>query len=184
VIFSLLARALQGNHAESVLESIACIPHIIRQSSQPAKTLASKLKETTSLFTIGRQALFPVAREAALKIKEVSYIHAEGFPAGELKHGSIALIEEGTPVIAFSDDNTRDLTVSNAMEVKARGAYVIGVDSKNNPAYDFHIQIPNIEDMTPLLALLPIQLLAYHLALERGCDPDKPRNLAKSVTVR
>lgn len=184
VIFSLLARALQGKGTDSVRECIACTSHVIQQNTQAAKALASKLKNTTSLFTIGRQALFAVAKEAALKIKEVSYIHAEGFAAGELKHGSIALIEEGTPVIAFSDDKTRDLTTSNAMEVKARGAFVIGVDSKNSSAYDFHIPIPDIEDMTPLLALLPIQLLAYHLALERGCDPDRPRNLAKSVTVR
>ena len=105
-------------------------------------------------------------------------------PAGELKHGSIALIEQGTPVIVFADDETRAFSTSNAMEVKARGAFVIGVDSKPSPAYDFHIQIPALDDATPLLALLPIQLLAYYLALERGCDPDKPRNLAKSVTVR
>ena len=88
------------------------------------------------------------------------------------------------PVIVFADNETRTLLASNAMEVKARGAFVIGVDSKPNPAYDYHIQIPDIDAATSILALLPIQLLSYYLALERKCDPDKPRNLAKSVTVR
>ena len=146
--------------------------------------LAKKIVNAKNLFCIGRNAMSQAAREAALKIKEVTYLHAEGMPAGELKHGSIALMEEGMPVIVFADNETRALTTSNAMEVKARGAYVIGVDSKPNAAYDFHIQIPDFEDATPLLAIIPIQLLAYYLAVQKGCDPDKPRNLAKSVTVR
>jgi len=146
--------------------------------------LAKKMANAKSRFCLGRNSLSQIAREAALKIKEVSYLHAEGMPAGELKHGSIALIEEGVPVITFADDETRALTTSNAMEVKARGAFVIGVDSKPSPAYDYHISIPSLDAATPMLALLPIQLLSYYLAVERGCDPDKPRNLAKSVTVR
>ncbi len=183
-ILHLLAFTLSGKDPAVLLEAADAALHVLRQHMQTMPELAKKIANTQNMFTIGRGALSQTAREAALKIKEVSYIHAEGMPAGELKHGSIALIEEGTPVIAFADNETRALTTSNAMEVKARGAFVIGVDSKPNPAYDFHIQIPDLDDATPLLALLPMQLLSYYLALERGCDPDKPRNLAKSVTVR
>lgn len=183
-ILSLLTHEIENKSPDLLREAAACAPHVIAQTKRVAKQLAKKLKDTRSIFTIGRGPLAPLAREAALKIKEVSYIHAEGMPAGELKHGPIALIEPGVPVIVFADSNTRTLTISNALEVKARGAYVIGIDSKNHPAYDTHIQIPDIEEATPMLALLPIQLLSYYLALERGCDPDKPRNLAKSVTVR
>jgi glucosamine--fructose-6-phosphate aminotransferase (isomerizing) len=183
-IFYLLAYALAGKDPSILAEAADVALHVLKQNQQTMPELAKKIAQTNSIFTIGRGALSQTAREAALKIKEVSYIHAEGMPAGELKHGSIALIEEGMPVIVFADDETRALTTSNAMEVKARGAFVIGVDSKPSQAYDFHIQIPNLERTTPLLALLPIHLLSYYLALERGCDPDKPRNLAKSVTVR
>lgn len=158
--------------------------HVLREHKEPMQALAKHLSLARTIFVLGRGTMAPIAREAALKIKEVSYIHAEGMPAGELKHGTLAVIEEGTPVIVFADNTTRALTTSNAMEVKARGAFVIGVDSENCDAYDVHIKIPNMDDATSLLAILPIQLLAYDLAVERGCDPDKPRNLAKSVTVR
>ena len=183
-ILSLIAYTLAGKDAGILAEAADTSLHVLKQNQQTMPELAKQIANTQSMFTIGRGALSQTAREAALKIKEVSYIHAEGMPAGELKHGSIALIEEKMPVIVFADNETRALTTSNAMEVKARGAYVIGVDSKPNPAYDFHIQIPDLDEATPLLALLPIQLLSYYLALERKCDPDKPRNLAKSVTVR
>ena len=183
-ILYMLAFALRGKDTSVLTEAADAALHVLKQHQQTMPELAKKIANVQNMFAIGRGALSQVAREAALKIKEVSYIHAEGMPAGELKHGSIALIEQGTPVIVFADDETRAFSTSNAMEVKARGAFVIGVDSKPSPAYDFHIQIPALDDATPLLALLPIQLLAYYLALERGCDPDKPRNLAKSVTVR
>ncbi len=183
-ILYLLAYTLKGKDPAVLLEAADISLHVLKQHMQTMPELAKKIANSQNIFTIGRGALSQTAREAALKIKEVSYIHAEGMPAGELKHGSIALIEEGTPVIAFADNETRSLTTSNAMEVKARGAFVIGIDSKPNNAYDFHIQIPDLDEATPLLALLPVQLLSYYLALERGCDPDKPRNLAKSVTVR
>jgi len=179
-----LAFTLQGKNNNILVEAADSTLHVLKQHQQTMPELAKKIANAKSIFTIGRGILSQIAREAALKIKEVSYLHAEGMPAGELKHGSIALIEEGTPVIVFADNETRALTTSNAMEVKARGAFVIGVDSKPNPAYDFHIQIPDLDAATPILSILPIQLLAYYLALERGCDPDKPRNLAKSVTVR
>jgi glucosamine--fructose-6-phosphate aminotransferase (isomerizing) len=183
-ILFMLAFALRNKDTSVLTEAADAALHVLKQHQQTMPELAQKIANTQSMFTIGRGTMSPIAREAALKIKEVSYIHAEGMPAGELKHGSIALIEQGMPVIVFADDETRAFTTSNAMEVKARGAFVIGVDSKPSPAYDFHIPIPALDDATALLALLPIQLLSYYLALERGCDPDKPRNLAKSVTVR
>jgi len=171
--------------AENEIEEAAKQAKQLIQETQPQmKELANSLQNTKNLFVLGRQALAQTAREAALKIKEVSYIHAEGMNAGELKHGTIALIEKGTPVIVLADDKTRTLTLSNAQEVQARGAFVIGVDSEPNSVYDVHIQLPKTKEGTPLLSLLPLQILAYYLAVARGLNPDKPRNLAKSVTVR
>ncbi|HLC93146.1 MAG TPA: SIS domain-containing protein, partial [archaeon] len=103
---------------------------------------------------------------------------------GELKHGTIALVEEGTPAIALSTPETRPLTLSNAIEMKSRGAKIIGVDSKTSAEYDESIQVPDVQHANPIMLVLPIQLLAYYLAVERNLDPDKPRNLAKSVTVK
>lgn len=155
--------------------------HLIKQLSKIAKDIAQK----DHLYTIGRGLNYPTAMEAALKIKEVSYIHAEGFAGGELKHGSIALIEEGTPVIVFAanDENKAEI-ISNAMEVKSRGAYVIGIAPDNNEVFDEWIKVADLPNAMPILGSIPTQILAYYLAVERGTDPDKPRNLAKSVTVK
>ena len=129
--------------------------------------------------------MYPTALEAALKIKEVSYIHAEGFAGGELKHGSIALIEKGTPVIALVGNENSEEIISNAVEVKSRGAYVIGVGAKNNEVFDYWIKTPSTEEITtPIANLIPIQLLSYYLGILRGFDVDYPRSLAKSVTVK
>ena len=155
------------------------------KNTQQLKKLAHQIAKATDLFTIGRGLNYPTALEAALKIKEVSYIHAEGFAGGDLKHGPIALIEEGTPCIAFvSEDENRAEILSNAMEIKARGGFIIGVAPKNNPIFDVHIKVPEAGELSPIVNIIPIQLLSYYLALERGCDPDQPRNLAKSVTVK
>lgn len=148
------------------------------------KKLAERLKDNANIFTIGRGLQFPTALEAALKIKEVSYIHAEGFSGGELKHGTIALIEKDTPCIVFSSHDNNKEILSNAIEVKSRGGYIIGINSKNNEVFDFFIKVPDVGDLNPIAQILPIQILAYQLAILRGCDPDKPRNLAKSVTVK
>jgi len=179
-----LALALSGKRNDALKEAADLAMHVIKQHDHDMRALAKRLCDARSLFVIGRESLSPLAREAALKIKEVSYIHAEGMPAGELKHGTIAVVEEGTPVIVFADTTTRQLATSNAMEVKARGAFVIGIDSTNSPSYDVHITIPEIDNAAGILSIIPIQLLSYYLALERDCNPDKPRNLAKSVTVR
>jgi len=148
------------------------------------RKLAEELQDKEHIFTIGRGLQFPTAMEAALKIKEVSYIHAEGFSGGELKHGTIALIEEGTPCIVFSSKDNEKEILSNAMEIKARGGYIIGINSHNNEVFDFFIKVPDVGELNPITQIIPIQVLSYQLAILRECDPDKPRNLAKSVTVK
>lgn len=148
------------------------------------KRLAEKLKDKEHLFIIGRGLQFPTSLEAALKIKEVSYIHAEGFSGGELKHGTIALVDKDTPCVVFCSKDNKKETLSNATEIKSRGGYIIGIDSENNDVFDFFIKVPDMGDFNPIAQIIPIQILSYQLALLKGCDPDRPRNLAKSVTVK
>jgi len=137
------------------------------------------------MFVIGRLLSYPIALEAALKIKEVSYIHAEGFAAGELKHGPIALIDQGTPCLVIApNDQTLTDTISSAHEMKARGGLIIGISPKNQPVFDIHIPVPDLKQATAIPNTVIAQLLAYDLAVARGLNPDKPRNLAKSVTVK
>jgi glucosamine--fructose-6-phosphate aminotransferase (isomerizing) len=149
------------------------------------RRVAEKIKDADHLYVIGRGPSYPLALEAALKIKEVSYIHAEGFAGGELKHGVIALIEEGTPclVLAPNDETFRGV-VSGAEEIKARGGLIIGISPNPSEVWDFHIPVADVGDASCLVNAVPPQVLAYHLARLRGLDPDKPRNLAKSVTVK
>jgi len=149
-------------------------------------TLSQKLKDKHDFYYIARGINFAIASEGALKLKEISYIHAEGMPAGELKHGTLALIEPGTPVVVICPaDYTLSETLSNATEAKSRGAYIIGVSDRESAIYDSWIKLPEVDELLyPMVAVVPLQLLAYYLAINRGCDPDKPRNLAKSVTVK
>ncbi len=148
-------------------------------------SIASSIVEQEHCFIIGRGLSYPTALEAALKIKEVSYMHAEGFAGGELKHGVIALVDKGTPSIVFSPlDETRDDILSGAMEMRSRGGLIIGVSPENDHVFDLHIPVADVGDASPIINVIPAQLLGYHLALLRGLDPDKPRNLAKSVTVK
>ncbi|MFW6073966.1 MAG: glutamine--fructose-6-phosphate transaminase (isomerizing) [Chloroflexota bacterium] len=149
------------------------------------RAVAESIAEKTSMFAIGRGLSYPTALEAALKIKEVSYIHAEGFAGGELKHGVIALIEQGTPCLVFApNDETRSDILSGAMEVKSRGGYIIGFGPDFDPTFDVHIPTLDVGDGSALSMVVPAQLIGYELARIRGYDPDKPRNLAKSVTVK
>jgi glucosamine--fructose-6-phosphate aminotransferase (isomerizing) len=149
------------------------------------KQLADKIHDVESMYIIGKGLNYPMALEAAIKLQEVSYIHAEGFAGGELKHGPIALISEGTPVIAIvANDETRADILSNAMEVKARGGYIIGVSPENAEVFDYWIKVPDAGNASPIVNIIPIQILAYHLAVVRENNPDMPRNLAKSVTVK
>ena len=161
----------------------------ILQSSEKIKKISKKIyKKNHSLF-LGRGNNFPVALEGALKLKEISYIHAEGYPAAEMKHGPIALIDKEMPVIAIcTKSDEYDKMISNIREVGSRNAIVIGIIDKENEHVkdylDFSITVPSTsKDFTPMINQIPLQLLAYHCAVFRGCDVDKPRNLAKSVTV-
>jgi glucosamine--fructose-6-phosphate aminotransferase (isomerizing) len=185
-ILYLLSYCLNGGYEKGVKQIKKAVIEIKRliKSSQ-IKILANKLKNSHHIYVLGRGVSYPTALESALKIKEVSYIHAEGFAAGELKHGVIALIEKNTPVIVYNpSDETYNDTLSSTYEIKARGAYVIGIAEKNNPIYDEFIQVKNCQEATIIPNVVIAQLLGYYLALSKGCDPDKPRNLAKSVTVK
>jgi glutamine---fructose-6-phosphate transaminase (isomerizing) len=149
-------------------------------------------KKEHALF-LGRGLHYPIALEGALKLKEISYIHAEGYPAGEMKHGPIALIDERMPVVTIAPhDHVFDKIMGNVQEAKARGGSVIalttdvkgGIHDLLNPSEDFVITVPETHPLLmPVVMVVPLQLLAYHMAVRRGCDVDQPRNLAKSVTV-
>ena len=147
------------------------------------KELSRILKNTHDIFLIGRGLSYPIVLEGALKIKEASYIHAEGFAGGELKHGTLALIEDNTPCIVFVTEKNEKETLSNVSEIKSRGAYIIGVSPNNYNIFDFWIRVPECGVENPIVQIIPIQILAYQLAVLRGCEPDHPRSLAKSVTV-
>jgi glutamine---fructose-6-phosphate transaminase (isomerizing) len=147
--------------------------------------LAFKIKDQENIYIIGRGINYAMALESAIKIQEVSYIHAEGFAGGELKHGPIALIQEGTPcVVLVANDETKMDTLSNAMEIKSRGGYIIGVSPENNEIFDHWINVPDVGMASSIVNIIPMQLLAYYLSIARGINPDQPRNLAKSVTVK
>jgi glutamine---fructose-6-phosphate transaminase (isomerizing) len=147
--------------------------------------LAERFRDVDHLYVIGRGPSYPLALEAALKIKEVSYIHAEGFAGGELKHGVIALIEPGTPCLVLApNDETFRAVVSGAQEIKARGGHIIGISPNESEVWDDHVRVADVGEAAAIVNAVPPQVLAYNLALLRGHDPDKPRNLAKSVTVK
>ena len=150
------------------------------------KKIARELKEVSDIYILGRGINYPIASEAALKLKELTYIHAEGIPGGELKHGPLALMDSNVYVVILNpDDSTYNDTLTSANEIKARGAKIIGISDKKSDVYDHWIEIPKVEEsLYPLIEIVPIQLLAYYCALEKDADPDYPRNLAKSVTVR
>jgi glucosamine--fructose-6-phosphate aminotransferase (isomerizing) len=151
--------------------------------------IAEEFIDAQNFLYLGRGYNFPAALEGALKLKEISYIHAEGYPAAEMKHGPIALIDANMPVCFIAPhDSVFDKIVSNVMEVKARGGRVLAITSAAEPSLagqvDYEFRIPHTIDMfTPVLASVPLQLLAYYIAVKRGADVDQPRNLAKSVTV-
>ena len=151
--------------------------------------LAHKYKDSSNLLYLGRKYSYPTAREGALKIKEIAYVHAEGGHGGETKHGPLALMSEAFPCICIvPNDSVYSKMVSNIQEIKARKSPVIAVATEGNTEIknlvDDVIYIPDtLEPLTPILSIIPLQVFAYHVAVMRGCDIDKPRNLAKSVTV-
>jgi len=185
-------RMLSNTHAGEVLRNLEKVPEqldSILKQNEKIRQIAFKYAQVEDFFFLGRQYNFPVALEGALKLKEISYIHAEGYPAAEMKHGPIAMIDERTPtVIVIPEDSLYEKTVSNLQEIKARKGPVIAIategDTQVAKMVDDIIYIPKTSDqLNPLLAVVPLQLLSYHIAVARGCDVDKPRNLAKSVTV-
>jgi glucosamine--fructose-6-phosphate aminotransferase (isomerizing) len=185
----LAAHALRGTYDEGrrlILEAATGLRSMLTDDwIGRVREVARSIYTSDHLFVIGRGLSYPTALEAALKIKEVSYIHAEGFAGGELKHGVIALVAPGTPCVVYApNDETRADILSGAMELKSRGGYIIGIGPANDLVFDVHLPVPDVGDAAPIVNALPAQMLGYHAALLRGNDPDKPRNLAKSVTVK
>jgi glucosamine--fructose-6-phosphate aminotransferase (isomerizing) len=185
-------RHLSSIQGQRIMDDLRALPDAVRKALQchdRVKEVAAKYADATNVLYLGRQYLYPVALEGALKLKEISYIHAEGYPAAEMKHGPIALVDEHTPsVFLVPRGNVFDKVMSNMQEIKARGGPVIAVagagDRDVATVADDVIPVPDVpEYLQPIIAAVPLQLLAYEIALSRGCDVDKPRNLAKSVTV-
>jgi glucosamine--fructose-6-phosphate aminotransferase (isomerizing) len=191
--------AITPEQARAKVQELTRIPgkleHLLT-NEEACEDLAKEYSRSHDFLFLGRGIHYPIALEGALKLKEISYIHAEGYPAGEMKHGPNALIDENLPVvvIATCDPNSElskvryEKTISNLKEVKARSGKVIAIategDEEIKEAADHVLYVPAApEDLSPILEIVPMQLLAYHIAVRRGCDVDQPRNLAKSVTV-
>jgi glutamine---fructose-6-phosphate transaminase (isomerizing) len=175
-----------------VLEGLTMIPEQVEKillQNEKIIEISKTFKDATNFLYLGRGYNFPVALEGALKLKEISYIHAEGYPAAEMKHGPIALIDQNMPVVFIApNDVSHDKVITNIQEVKARKGRVIAIVSEGDQEIkgmaDFVIEIPQtVDSLQPLLSVIPLQLLSYHIAVMRGCNVDQPRNLAKSVTV-
>jgi glucosamine--fructose-6-phosphate aminotransferase (isomerizing) len=195
-LLSLYVRQLRGEKSESLrkaMHEMRMIPHkiedILAKQEKKIEKLAHKYQNAQDFLFLGRGINYPIALEGALKLKEISYIHAEGYPAGEMKHGPIALIDENMPVVAVATRTAvYEKVVSNLQEVKARdGKLIVICDEGDEAMKNFADEVievpPTIEALQPILTVVPTQLLAYSIALRRGCDVDQPRNLAKSVTV-
>ena len=184
--------ALSNSYYHQLIAELAQIPSKVSEVLElddKISFIASEIKNTNNALYLGRGYNFPVALEGALKLKEISYIHAEGYPAAEMKHGPIALIDEKMPVIVIATNQSAyEKIVSNIQEIKARKGLVIAIVAQGDKEIvkmaDYYIEIPStIEPLTPLLSVIPLQLLSFHIAVMRNCDVDQPRNLAKSVTV-
>ncbi|HBG87608.1 MAG TPA: glutamine--fructose-6-phosphate transaminase (isomerizing) [Marinilabiliaceae bacterium] len=185
-------KALSADDYKFLIHELTLVPRKIKEilaEEDKIAEIAAAYKDVSNALYMGRGLLFPVALEGALKLKEISYIHAEGYPAAEMKHGPIALIDENMPVFALAiNDQSYEKMVSNIQEVKARKGKVIAVVTKGDKTIkgmvDHVIEIPDCHELvSPMLSIIPMQILAYHIAVLRGCNVDQPRNLAKSVTV-
>lgn len=189
---ALMKGTISKEESKKYINELSEIPGKIQQildKSDQMKKISDLFTYAPNFLYLGRTYSFPVALEGALKLKEISYIHAEGYPAAEMKHGPIALIDEMMPVVVIAaTDHTNDKMVSNIEEVKARKGRIISITSEENndvsALSEFNFSVPETEDfLSPLLSVIPLQLLSYYVAVNRGCDVDQPRNLAKSVTV-
>ena len=173
-------------------KAIEELPSLIKETlklNSAIENLSSTYTYVHNFLYLGRGYNYPSALEGALKLKEISYIHAEGYPAAEMKHGPIALVDHELPTVVIApDDDLHDKIISNIQQVKARGGSVIAIVTKGDKAIaqiaDHTLEIPKVaECLSPIIVSLPLQLLAYHIAIKKGCNVDMPRNLAKSVTV-
>jgi glucosamine--fructose-6-phosphate aminotransferase (isomerizing) len=185
-------RSMSYEKGEELIDALSGIPDQVRKildSNDRIKVIAKKYHDKNNFLYLGRGVNFPVALEGALKLKEISYIHAEGYPAAEMKHGPIALIDDNMPVVVIApQDSVYSKVISNMQEIRARKGRIIAVategDGRMSELADDVIFIPKVNDLIlPIVGIIPLQLLAYHMAVLRGCDVDQPRNLAKSVTV-
>ncbi|MCK7524954.1 MAG: glutamine--fructose-6-phosphate transaminase (isomerizing) [Ignavibacteriales bacterium] len=194
LITLLIARrkSLSRVDGKQIADELLSIPEKVEKIlklNDEIEKIAEEFKDATNFLYLGRGYNFPVALEGALKLKEISYIHAEGYPAAEMKHGPIALIDENMPVVFIAPkDSTYEKIISNIQEVKARGGRTIAIASEDDndidQLVDYSIKIPHtIRMLMPILTVIPLQLLAYHIAVKKGLNVDQPRNLAKSVTV-
>ena len=187
-----LSEAVARQHLDALVQLPKNMEHALKASA-PMEEVAGRYFTRKDFLYLGRGINYPIALEGALKLKEISYIHAEGYPAGEMKHGPIALIDSDMPVVSIApNDHVFEKMLGNIQEVKARGGSVIAITTEGHdtlksildPAHDAMIALPRVPEMlSPITMVLPLQLLAYHIAVRRGCDVDQPRNLAKSVTV-
>jgi glucosamine--fructose-6-phosphate aminotransferase (isomerizing) len=187
IVDDILSTKAKGNEIKQMeAETLSLAVRKALETEEKVKEIVSAYKERTDFYFVARGYSYPVALEGALKLKELSYIHAEGMPASELKHGTLALIEDGTPVVVINPSGEEyDDTISNVEEMVARGAHVIGVSDMRSTKYTHYIEVPRVEKKyMPVVEVIPLQLLAYYMAVERQKDPDYPRNLAKSVTVK
>jgi glucosamine--fructose-6-phosphate aminotransferase (isomerizing) len=186
IILYKIIQELSNEKVEINFQEISTSISKILEEHNNIKKIANEIKEISDIYVLGRGIHYPIAIESALKIKELTYIHAEGIAGGELKHGPLALMDSNVFVIIINpEDSTYQDTLTSAREIKARGAKIIGISNKNSDVYDFWIKIPTANELTyPISETIPIQLLSYYAALEKDTDPDYPRNLAKSVTVK
>lgn len=185
VIYKITEELCNGKFEISYKEISESISKILENHAQ-IRYIAKEIKEISDIYVLGRGIHYPIAIESALKLKELTYIHAEGIPGGELKHGPLALMDSNVFVIIINpNDSTYSDTLTSAREIKARGAKIIGISDEKSDVYDYWIEIPKTSELVyPISETIPIQLLSYYAAIEKDADPDYPRNLAKSVTVK
>jgi glucosamine--fructose-6-phosphate aminotransferase (isomerizing) len=187
VFYTVLDKLFQGaTGIKSLQHTITSSIEALLSSEEQIIKIADLLKDIHDIYILGRSMHFPIALEGALKIKELTYVHAEGMAAGEINHGRLALIDNNSTVVLINPtDNTYDDILSSARELKSRGVTIIGISDKSEQVYDYFIRLPNLVSILyPIIEIIPLQLLAYYLALRKNIDPDYPRNLAKSVTVK